>query len=354
MTQCFYYFTMPNYSISERTCILEAYFETKSYIATKDAFVLQFPHSLIPDNSTITRLVRKFRETGSVVDIKVKHREATVLTDEKITEIYSDVMENPQISTRRLAQQVSVSHTTAYKAMRQQLGLHPYKVSVVHQLLPGDSETRLHFCEWLGDVVENDPHFMDTCFFTDEAWFHLSGYVNSQNCRFWSTENPHIIHELPLHSAKLGVWAAMNAERVFVCFFETTVNSEVYCGFVDKLIETLTEDELNRGWFQQDNATAHTSRRSLDHIEQFFGQRVISKGLWPPRSPDLSPPDFFLWGYLKSKVYENKPETLLALRQNIVQEVTRIPLQLLRSVSGSTIHRVQMCIQCNGSHFQHL
>ncbi|EFN65149.1 hypothetical protein EAG_00038, partial [Camponotus floridanus] len=39
---------------------------------------------------------------------------------------------------------------------------------------------------------------------------------------------------------------------------------------------------------------------------------------WPPRSPDLSPLDFFLWGYLKSKVYKTNPRNLNNLRRRIV------------------------------------
>ncbi|KAJ4437284.1 hypothetical protein ANN_17422 [Periplaneta americana] len=41
--------------------------------------------------------------------------------------------------------------------------------------------------------------------FTDEAWFHLHGHVIMQNNRYWSTENPHLIHETPLHDEKVGV-----------------------------------------------------------------------------------------------------------------------------------------------------
>jgi hypothetical protein len=36
-----------------------------------------------------------------------------------------------------------------------------------------------------------DPNLV---FYTDEAWFHLSGYVTSQNNRYWRAENPHSIH----------------------------------------------------------------------------------------------------------------------------------------------------------------
>jgi len=56
-------------------------------------------------------------------------------------------------------------------------------------------------------------------------------------------------------------------------------------------------------------------------IQSFLGDRVISKGLWPPRSPDLTPSDCFLWGYLKGRVYQNKPRTIDAFKANITEEI---------------------------------
>ena len=50
-----------------------------------------------------------------------------------------------------------------------------------------------------------DPGVLDYTWFSDEAWFHLSGYVNSQNFRIWASENPNAVHEEPLHSEKIGV-----------------------------------------------------------------------------------------------------------------------------------------------------
>jgi hypothetical protein len=54
-----------------------------------------------------------------------------------------------------------------------------------------------------------------------------------------------------------------------------------------------------------------------------FSQAVISRGLWPPRSPDLTPPDFFLWGSSKGRAYMNKPRILDELRENIRREFQR-------------------------------
>jgi hypothetical protein len=56
----------------------------------------------------------------------------------------------------------------------------------------------------------------------------------------------------------------------------------------------------------------HTDFKSV-MLKQFFDDRITSKNLWPPRSPDLTPPDYFLWGYL----YSNRPQTTEDLKQNI-------------------------------------
>jgi len=69
----------------------------------------------------------------------------------------------------------------------------------------------------------------------------------------------------------------------------------------------LDDEELSVGYFQQDGATFHTSHASMAEIQSFFGDRVISKGLGPLHSLDLTLPDYFLWGYLKGRLYQNKP-----------------------------------------------
>jgi hypothetical protein len=47
--------------------------------------------------------------------------------------------------------------------------------------------------------------------FSDETWFHQSGYVNNQDSRIWSSENPQLLHEVPMHPEKLGVWCALRS-----------------------------------------------------------------------------------------------------------------------------------------------
>jgi hypothetical protein len=135
-------------------------------------------------------------------------------------------------------------------------------------------------------------------FITDEAYFHLTGYVNSQNARFWSDENPHAVLHIPLHDIKIGVWCAVSARRIIgPIFYHEIVNSDWYVRNILKpCFEQLTDDGRQCGYFQQDNATAHTARNSVSALQEVFDDRIISTRLWPPRSPDLSVCDFYLWG----------------------------------------------------------
>jgi hypothetical protein len=61
----------------------------------------------------------------------------------------------------------------------------------------------------------------------------------------------------------------------------------------------------------------HTANSTMEMIKQLFDDRITSKNLWPPWSPDLTPPDYFLWGYMKQVVYSNRPQTIEELKQNI-------------------------------------
>ena len=68
----------------------------------------------------------------------------------------------------------------------------------------------------------------------------------------------------------------------------------------------------------------HTSNASMREIDFFLEDSIISKNLWPPRSPDLTPADFFLWGLLKGKVYKNTPRTIKQLKDAIRQEIQTV------------------------------
>ncbi|GFT70527.1 putative transposable element [Trichonephila clavipes] len=100
-------------------------------------------------------------------------------------------------------------------------------------------------------------------------------------------------------------------------------------------IPELNNHDVQELWFQQDGATCHTARATIDLLKDTFGDNLISRFgpvNWPPRSCDLTPLDYFLWGYVKSLVYADKPQTLDHLEDNIRRVIADIRLQLLEKV----------------------
>ena len=125
-------------------------------------------------------------------------------------------------------------------------------------------------------------------------------------------------------------------------------------GVHNEFVDQLDDDELRNAYFQQDGVTCHTSNESMTEIQSFFDDRIISKALWPPTSPDLSPPDFFVWGALKGKAYANKPRTIQELENNIRLEIAAISEDVLQATFANMNRRVQLCLDSCGEHFQYL
>ena len=101
---------------------------------------------------------------------------------------------------------------------------------------------------------------------------------------------------------------------------------------IKNYVSQLTDDELTTGYYQQDGATCRTSNASMRQIQSFFKDRIISKNLWPPRSPDLMPADFFLWGLLQGKVYKNTPHTIEQLKDAVRQQIQAVNIDTLGKV----------------------
>ncbi|GFT58353.1 putative DD41D transposase [Trichonephila clavipes] len=185
-------------------------------------------------------------------------------------------------------------------------------------------QARRRFVEWAKNEITVVPDFHKRILFSDEAHFWLNGYVNKQNCHIWNEANPQVYNETPLHPEKLTVWCALWAGGIIGPYFfkndeghNVTVNGDRYRAMIiNFFIPELNNHDVQELWFKQDGAKCHTARPVN----------------WPPRSCDLTPLDYFLWGYVKSLVYADKPQTLDHLEDNIHRVIADIRPQMLEKV----------------------
>ncbi|GFW56520.1 transposable element Tc3 transposase [Trichonephila clavipes] len=118
---------------------------------------------------------------------------------------------------------------------------------------------------------------------SDEAHFWLNDYVNKQNCRIWCEANPQVYVETPLHPEKLIVWCTLWAGGILGQYFfkndeghNVTVNGDRYRAMITNFfIPKLNNHDVLELWFQQDGATCHTARATIDLLKDMFGDRLI-------------------------------------------------------------------------------
>jgi hypothetical protein len=133
-----------------------------------------------------------------------------------------------------------------------------------------------------------------------------------------------------------------------------TVNGVRYHNMIMEFLwPQLDSMDMEDMWFQQDSATCHTARETTELLREKFHGRVNSRNSdqnWPPRSCNLTLCDFFLWGFLISHVYANKPQTVLELKVEIRCVIGEIEPELCRNVIKSFVKRAGVCQQSRGGH----
>lgn len=339
-------------------CVLE-FAKCESIIQVQRNFRRTFNRQP-PRHKQIYEWHRKFVETGSVCKKTSTGRPRT--SDENVQRIQDSFTRSPKKSTSRAGIELGIPKTTVWRVLKKRLHFKPYKIQLLHALHPNDYNKRYEFCsDMLMDMAEEG--FSDRLIFSDEATFHISGKVNRHNVRIWGSENPGIVVQHERDSPKLNVFCAISSDKVYGPFFfaEKTVTGITYLDTLEQwLFPQLLEDSGNF-IFMQDGAPAHFHELVRTFLNNTIPNRWIGRGgeedlifrRWPPRSPDLTPCDFYLWGYIKDRVYVPPlPASLQELRVRITEAVESITPDCLANVWREIDYRFDVCRATHGAHVE--
>ena len=202
----------------------------------------------------------------------------------------------------------------------------------------------------------------------DEAAFHMNGQVNTQNLRQYAPrgEQPSFNFDRRGSREKLSVWACLsgNGSLLGPFFFEGNVNGRKYLEmFNNEILPCLlriyhlnVEADIQNIWWFQDGAPPHRLREVTQRLRDVFRHNFVALNQdieWPARSPDLTPLDFFLWGYLKNKVYVTPPRILQDLRERITRECDILRgNEFIRNSMCAMLRKAHLCVDRNGHHVE--
>jgi hypothetical protein len=336
-------------------CVL--WYETfRSRVQVRREFRRKYRRSP-PQGQAIIRWYKKFKQTGCLAQQKGAGR--PIISDEAVENIRTAFHQSPTKSTRRASLELQIPRSTIQKVLHKNLKLKSYKMKLVQELLPSDLPKRKNFCQ---TAIDFGYQQRELIVFTDECTFHLSGKVNTHNCRIWGTENPHEVIEHQRDSPKVNVWCAMTINKVYGPFFfvEKTVSGITFLDMLEQFaIPQLQSDGLLEScYFQLDGAPPHFHHSVRESLDKFFPARWIGRNgplPWPPRSPDLTPLDYFLWGYVKGQVYKSpRPQTVQELRDRIEIAIKNVTPIMLQKTWENLNKRLNLCVDVEGGHFENL
>lgn len=350
-----------NFPVEELTDLIWVLGECmKNCLLAQRIYQERYPARRQPEKITLERLVDRFNRTGSVAYEK-RERTKPVVTEENEFNVMLEVTHNPHVSTREISRQQDINERSVRRILRKNK-MHPYHIQLHQELLYDDYPRRVAFCEWAQQQIHNQVDFFDFVLFGDESTFHKTGTVNRHNFHYYSTSNPHFIATHSQTRWSVNVWGGIVGDHAIgPHFFDGIVNGQVYLDFLENHLPLLLANvPLNirqRMWLLHDGAPVHHTRLIHNHLNTHFPGRWVGRGgpiEWPARSPELSKIDFFMWGYVKNRVYQIPPTTQDDMKNRIREAFQSINVEMLRNVSRSFEDRLQCCIDVLGGHFEQL
>jgi len=160
----------------------------------------------------------------------------------------------------------------------------------------------------------------------------------------------------------VNVWCAVLDDQLIGRFIlEGRLTGEAYLRFLQEEVPRLLEDvplnKRGRMYFQHDGAPPLFSREVRNFLKYRFPGRWIGRGgpyNWPARSPELSPLDYYVWGWMKELVYSVKVGTRDALLGRILDAADRIRnvQRKLQRATRAVHNRAAACVAAAGNIFE--
>lgn len=275
------------------------------------------------DPSTVTRTLKRFRETGDVENRYKSGRRSLICVDNIYNNfITNEISKNRQITSRGIATNLArdyhiyVSDRTV-RRLRFQLKYRQVLFKICPKLTDLAMKKRLTYARKYANHIWNDVVFSDEKMFT----------LNKEGIKIWKrSDEPSIVAQQPLHCFQVMVWGGIWMDGKTTLHITTsTIDGDEYQNIIyEHLIQAEACKDKS---FQQDNAPAHKSKKTINFLEE--NDITLIKD-YPPYSPELNPIEK-VWSWMSASVRRYAPQNEEELVEAIDMSWQELPQETIRN-----------------------
>lgn len=305
----------------------------------------------VPGRATVFRWLKKFKE--GKMDIDDEPRSGKPPIQENKLAILNALEKEPYASTYRIEELTGINQSTVWTTLTHQMH---YKLFICkwvpYKIDNKIKEKRVELSKLILDTLNKGAGNWSNIITGDESWFFWR-YDKQQQWLPENSERPQI-PKANIGSEKSLFSIYFSARGVIVCDSlpkNARFNSSYFVETILPQIESFYKkfrpsNGCKNVILHIDNARPHNSLISKAKIEEFGLKRMKH----PPYSPDLSPCDFWLFGYLKEKLKGNHFTCQEDLKNKIIQILNEIPKNQFNSVYEEWIKRLKQVIKTGGEY----
>jgi histone-lysine N-methyltransferase SETMAR len=310
-----------------------------------------------PSYSTVRYWFERFSHGQlNIDDCERTGRPTTAATAENIASVKQLVEDNPRITYEMIAGILGIGNSAIYSILHNSLGLQKLESKFVpHHLTAEQKACRMKISQQLLDMFHSGSSNHTYDIITgDETILRQFQPHHKRQSAVWCYEN-----ELPEPQVSANEWGP----RIMVCVFFSksghvatipvmehhTVTAEWYTKYaLSAVLQAWDSKRQSRRDLRlhHDNAAAHTAKLTREYLAE-KGVTVLPH---PPYSPDLSPPDFFLFGYLKQRMRGKRFKSLDEVLLVLGQEIAEIGKETWHSAFNEWFRRLELCVNNHGDY----
>lgn len=231
-------------------------------------------------------------------------RPSTSHSDQNVKKVRNMLNSDRRLSVRMLADECNIPKSTVHRIVTEDLGMRKICAKMVPKVLSDEQKAaRATISRDLLEQCESDPNFLDNVIMGDETWVFEYDPESKRQSAEWHTADSPCPKKARMSKSRVNAMLIVFFDKRGIVHSEfvpqgQTVNSHFYLEVLKRLqsrVKRVRKEIANTWRLHHDNAPSHTAFI----VTEYLAKRGVATLPQPPYSPDLAPPDFFLFPRMK-------------------------------------------------------